>query len=529
MKILLLSAYYKPDKTSSAHFSEDLRKALANPDEDFVVIAPAVVAKTRIIGGEELEEIQNYAENADLDSENVYASQEEEYEEEYDDSYNDYDYDDYDDEEEEKGVLNPKLDKLVNVALIAIAVLIIGIIIWLGASVMNLFNQPGNTQKPPKPSSEVESTQTETGTDKNTETTQKPTEEKELVTMVNIVGWNVKQAEEYLKALGLKLNVIANQESTEPVGTILHQNEAAGNKVEKGKIINVVVSGENESQELKPVPNLVGYTKEIAQALLQAAGFTEPVEVEYGYHEDLTKVGLVVSQTPAAGTRHKETTVIVIVISEGRAPVLVPNNLAEKDLSVAKFKLEDELGFVVVVREEYSENVAKGLVISVQGAGTEVAYGSELEVVISKGKAPASTEDTEEPGKAQVSINKEMVGTDAKELKETLELLGLTVVEKQGTDKVAKGLVEDIKVNGKSVVGSKVAEGATVEIYVGTGAATSTEDPSEDPSQKPSEGDSSSEGNNSQESSESGSSQDSQSSSDEGTGVSDDVTNEPTE
>ena len=44
-----------------------LRKALANPDEDFVVIAPMPIAKTQIIGGGDLEIIQTSAAAADLE------------------------------------------------------------------------------------------------------------------------------------------------------------------------------------------------------------------------------------------------------------------------------------------------------------------------------------------------------------------------------------------------------------------------------------------------------------------------------
>ena len=40
MKILLLNAYYKPDKTSSAHFGEDIRRALAEAGHTMELYAP---------------------------------------------------------------------------------------------------------------------------------------------------------------------------------------------------------------------------------------------------------------------------------------------------------------------------------------------------------------------------------------------------------------------------------------------------------------------------------------------------------
>jgi serine/threonine-protein kinase len=68
-KILLKATQKNPDRRYQTieELLADLRKALANPEEDFVVIAPAAIAKTRVIGGEELEAIQNSAKNADLE------------------------------------------------------------------------------------------------------------------------------------------------------------------------------------------------------------------------------------------------------------------------------------------------------------------------------------------------------------------------------------------------------------------------------------------------------------------------------
>ena len=57
MKILFLSAYFKPDKTSSAHFGEDLRKGLAKAGHTMELYAPM---PTRGVSEEVRKEYQKY-------------------------------------------------------------------------------------------------------------------------------------------------------------------------------------------------------------------------------------------------------------------------------------------------------------------------------------------------------------------------------------------------------------------------------------------------------------------------------------
>ena len=113
-KIVLKATQKNPDRRYQTIMDliADLRKALANPEEDFVVIAPiGTIAKTRVIGGEELEAIQNSAENANLDKENVYATTQDE------DEYDEYtEFDEEEDTYTHRGLLccleNPSLRNL---------------------------------------------------------------------------------------------------------------------------------------------------------------------------------------------------------------------------------------------------------------------------------------------------------------------------------------------------------------------------------------------------------------------------------
>ena len=65
----------------------DLRQSLVTPDMDFVIIAPVLAGDTRIINGDELDAIQELAEEADLESENGYVGVVEQEEYEDDDAF----------------------------------------------------------------------------------------------------------------------------------------------------------------------------------------------------------------------------------------------------------------------------------------------------------------------------------------------------------------------------------------------------------------------------------------------------------
>ncbi|MGN1157872.1 MAG: Stk1 family PASTA domain-containing Ser/Thr kinase [Agathobacter sp.] len=385
-KIVLKATQKNPDRRYQTieELLADLRKALANPEEDFVVIAPATVAKTRVIGGEELEAIQNSAANADLEKENVYANTQ-------DDDELDA-YDDLDDEDEDKGILNPKFDKAVNIALIILAIAIVGVIIWLCTSVLNLF-KPGDTNPSQKPGSSITGTDqpgtSETGDP--SETNSSESETGNMVEMPKIVGWDQSQAETLLEALGLQMVVLTNEEdSGQPDGTVLSQSEPEGAMIAPGTTIYVTIAGDVASVVKKEIPSVIGMDEQTAKQTLYDHNFK--VEIDYEYSNTI-EAGLVSSQNPEVGKKVKEGTVVTIYISLGKAPVEVPSDLEGKDVKVATYILE-QLGFTVKTTLEYRDDMDKDLVISVPEAGTTKDYGSEIELIVSAKENGSEDPDT---------------------------------------------------------------------------------------------------------------------------------------
>ena len=158
-RIVLKTTQKSPERRyqTIAELLADLRKALTNPDEDFVVIAPLVLGNTRVINGDELGEIQKVFDETDMDNENGFVSEEIE-----------DDDDEYDENEDASGFLDPKMEKMVTIAGVAILALIIIIILFIVGSFVSDFFKFGS--KKPTESTNTQVTQTTEGTE-NTEGT----------------------------------------------------------------------------------------------------------------------------------------------------------------------------------------------------------------------------------------------------------------------------------------------------------------------------------------------------------------------
>uniref|UniRef100_UPI0040571829 Stk1 family PASTA domain-containing Ser/Thr kinase n=1 Tax=Agathobacter sp. TaxID=2021311 RepID=UPI0040571829 len=374
----------------------DLRQALVTPDEDFVVITPAsIAAKTRIISNEELDEINNGANEADLKSETKFAESDTEEE---------------DEDEDGTGFLDPKVEKIMTGVGIAVCLVIIGIIVYLGASIISSFkfgqgsdSQSGNTQ-------------IESSAAGDSESESEPESETEnLVEMIEILDMPLEEAESALEEMGLKIFVAATKESDKEDNTILEQSVEAGESVERGTTVVVVVAGESsgEEDELKEVPNVVNLTENDAVNKIYNSGFTPDKRYE---NSDTVIKGHVISQTPEGGTEKENGETVTIVISQGRELVKVPNNLVGKYADEVSGKLA-ELGFDVVEGEkQYSSQYEEGVVFKVDNAGKQIEKGSKVTIYISLGAEKPKTYSYDKTYKCSVAegeISYEYTLTDA--------------------------------------------------------------------------------------------------------------------
>lgn len=351
--IILKCTQKTPDRRyqSMAELLNDLRHALTNPNENFVVIAPLVDnSRTKVIAEEDLKEIKERGFTAEADT----------------DTDLDADMDDIDDEEDDEDdgddkLLNPKMDKAVTIMGIVTAVIILIVVVYLIGSIFGLFRF---------------------GSSKNTETeTETQTETETEVEMIKVIGMTVDEAQAKLEDMGITVVVSGTQESDEEAGTILSQDPKEGSMIAQNSTVKVVVAGQSttEADEID-VPSVVGKTKSEAETAIKNAKFN--YKETYEYSADVA-ADVVISQSPASG-KLAEGSTIEIVISQGEQSKTVPNvfgyaqSAAQSSLTAA--------GLNYSVKTDYSDSVAEGNVISQDvEAGKTVAPGTTVTITVSLG------------------------------------------------------------------------------------------------------------------------------------------------
>ncbi len=418
----------------------DLKRSLVDPEGDFVGIAPFIKnTQTIAISQDELDEIQR---RNDYDDE--------EYDEEYDDEYDDDEYDDdeYDEEYDTaykndgkkskkrgKDEVDPKMKKVTKILMVVAVVIIAFILIFIGGKAAGIFKfgpsipaieSDGNTIKVPdlvgltevqatdslkkkglkiKVVTREESPEYEAGV----VTSQKTAAGKKVkknATVEVVVSSGLKGAEidvpdvtnqtedeatRILKDAKLKSNVTYDYSDSVAEGNVITTTPAAGSKVAKDTVINVVVS--KGAQKAK-VPNIVGMSQEDAIQTLGAAGLVAG-NVDQVF--DSSAAGTVLSQGLRSGKEVINGTAVDFTISKGpeTKKVTVPSLVGKsKDAAVqalSNAKLYPD------VSEAYSSDVTAGYVISASiASGAQVEEGTTVSIVISKGPETAPEPKPEE-------------------------------------------------------------------------------------------------------------------------------------
>ncbi len=368
----------------------DLKKALANPNDDFVVIPDADEnMKTRVITDEEMDEIQKNAEKAfmkqaeeddDEDDEDEEEERpkkkrkskpkdEDEDDDEEDDEEDDDEEDD-DDDDESSG-----REKVITVLGIIAAIVIVIIIIVIAASSLGLFKRIKSN------SSNSSGAITEETDDSSSDASSGTSDSSDNVTVPSVIGMNKTDAKKTLKdqGLGFKDGGVQSSDDYEE-GLAVSQDAEAGSEVKKNTTVTVKFSS---GKGAITIPSVVGYDEASAINTLTDAGFKYVRNYDYS---DSVETGKVISQSPEGNTAGKSGDTITIMVSQGKEQKKVPSIVgktqadAESAITAAGLVVGD-------ITEVNSDTVAAGSVIEQDPAtGTNVDSGSPVNFVISLGK-----------------------------------------------------------------------------------------------------------------------------------------------
>ena len=375
--IILKSTEKKPEYRYGSMYEviSDLRKALVNPNGDFVQNHPTVDdSQTVIIEKPELEQIRS-GRKPQQESPMKRASSGEEYGQNHQPSSN---YDEqsgpgrkrrnHTDED-----INPKIEKLLTAAGVITAVIIVVILAVVFSKISGLFRSGSGNETV---STTAVSTE-ETLSDKK-------------VKMPDVSGLDSDTAEKKLKDNGDLYMKVSDYQFSDTIdkGDVISQDPAADKVVDKYSAVYVVISKgpEHVAIDLTKL-GLETMDSDSAKSLLESKGL---VVNEQQKNSDTVTAGNVISYSPSEA---KEGETVTLFTSSGPTlvnPVVVPN-LAGQTQEVAAEMLAD-VGLVQgTVTEASSETVTRGCIISQSAVpGSQVESQTAVDFVVSTGNSQES-------------------------------------------------------------------------------------------------------------------------------------------
>ena len=265
----------------------------------------------------------------------------------------------------------------------------------------------------------------------------------------NVVGMAQATAQSTIVSAGLAVGTISTGTSDSvAAGNVISQSPLAGISVAAGSAVNLVVS---TGPAPVNVPGVVGMAQAAAQSAITSAGLT--VGTISTANSDTVAVGDVISQSPTAGTSVAAGSAVNLVVSSGPAPVNVPGVVGMAQAAAQSAITSADLT-VGTISTANSDTVAVGDVISQSPtAGTSVAAGSAINLVVSSGPVPISVPN--------------VVGTAQADAESSIISAGLTVgvITIANNEIVAAGDV----ISQSPVSGALVAPGSAVNIVVSSG------------------------------------------------------------
>lgn len=373
-RIVLKLTQKKPDRRyqTAAELITDLKKSLVMPDTDFVVMAPLYGASgsaSQVMPANNnpvKDEDDNLSDDDFLDD----SEDEEDDEQSKNELEDDSDDSDIDDEN------NDKLDLIMKIIGIGIAVIILIVTIFIIVKLVGSTKSNKNNN---------ESTQT---TESSIEQKSTSADDKNKVTVPKVEGMTKDEAIKALNEVGLGYRAVVQNSDRVSEGTVISQGTAAGKKVAKNTQIIITVSGGKEVKNIT-VPSVTGKTESEARTALEADGFV--VDVDYQYSSTVEN-GKVIKASPSGSVAQGST--ITITVSRGKEIKNVTMaNLIGKTESEAKQWI-DSNGLKYSVKYTTTSGTYGNVVSCDYSEGTSVPEGTTVTITVSH-KQETTTKATE--------------------------------------------------------------------------------------------------------------------------------------
>jgi len=194
----------------------------------------------------------------------------------------------------------------------------------------------------------------------------------------NVVGLSKAAAQSKLDKAGLKARWLPSvYDDNIDVGLVAEERPSAGHDLRKGGTVALALSLGKDH-----VPNVRNKTVADATALLERAQLT--VGGTRTFYDDTVPKGRVIRTDPKAGEQISPHTAVTLVVSQGPAPITMPD-VTTKPVDQATSILT-ALGLQVRTTKDFSDKVPENSVISsTPPAGSTAHKGDTVTLVVSKG------------------------------------------------------------------------------------------------------------------------------------------------
>ncbi|WP_166848421.1 Stk1 family PASTA domain-containing Ser/Thr kinase [Isoptericola sp. BMS4] len=226
-----------------------------------------------------------------------------------------------------------------------------------------------------------------------------------------VAGVPADDAEAVLADAGLESTTTRTYDDDVPRGSVVTTRPAPGEPVRLDGSVRLVVS---RGVEMLDVPDeLLGLKAPRATAALEGAGFT--VTAPEGEYDDEAAKGTVLAVSVPEGSRQRHDTEVTLTVSDGPAPVQVPQEVGkEKDEAVADL---EGLGLRVELAEpRYSEKIPAGHVMKQSPKqGTTAHRTDTVELTVSQGPPLVTVPDVVGMSRADATKALEKAGLEVEE------------------------------------------------------------------------------------------------------------------
>jgi beta-lactam-binding protein with PASTA domain len=266
----------------------------------------------------------------------------------------------------------------------------------------------------------------------------------------NVLNLPFQAAATAITGASLVVGTVTQQSSTTvQAGRVISQNPVTPTQVAVGSPVNLVIA----SGASTTVPTVTGMPQAAATTAITSASLLVGTVTQQS--SSSVPAGSVISQTPNGGSQAAVGTSVNLVVSNGPAPVAVPN-VTGLTQAAATTAITTASLVVGTVTQQSSSTVAAGNVISQNPtAGQSVAPGTAVNLVVSTGPAQVSVPSvaglTQSAATLTITESSLIVGT----------------VTQQSSSTVASGNV----ISQNPAAGQSVAPGSAVNLVVSSGPA----------------------------------------------------------